>query len=85
MPKMLIMQEVKTPSHVPKRTGAETKKFAFHQGRLPNDFQNKIKPRCQTKQKRVIFQSLESLIIQNFASIVNHKYKLKKLNGKYLI
>lgn len=33
-PKMLIMQEVKTPSHVPKSTGSHTNSWIFHQGLL---------------------------------------------------
>ncbi len=31
-PKILIMQVVKTPSQVPKRTGSQTKSCTFHQG-----------------------------------------------------
>ena len=31
-PKILIKQEVKTPSHVPKSTGWDMKKLDFHQG-----------------------------------------------------
>ena len=33
-PKMLIMQDVKTPSHVPNNTGSEMKKLDFHHGVL---------------------------------------------------
>ena len=31
-PKILMRQEVKTPSHVPNKTGCDIKKFDFHQG-----------------------------------------------------
>lgn len=31
-PKMLIRQEVNTPSQVPNKTGWDKKKFDFHQG-----------------------------------------------------
>lgn len=34
-PKIFIKQEVKTPSHVPNRTGCEMKKFDFHHGTSP--------------------------------------------------
>ena len=42
-PKMLIMQDVKTPSHVPKSTGSEMKKFVFHHG-LPCAACNTVTP-----------------------------------------
>lgn len=34
-PKILIKQEVNTPSHVPNNTGCDMKKFDFHQGTSP--------------------------------------------------
>lgn len=34
-PKIFIMQDVKTPSHVPNRTGCEIKKFVLHHGLSP--------------------------------------------------
>ena len=41
-PKMLIIHDVKTPSHVPNNTGSEIKKFDCHHGRLRDDYkQNK--------------------------------------------
>ena len=53
-PKMLIMQDVKTPSHVPNRTGSEMKKFDCHHGRVRDD--------CKTnnpRQKRTLHDQFD--------------------------